>query len=86
MVRPYINSSLVFEALIKGETLRYSGGNTFESEFKNKVNFLNDKLVEGNYNRDEVSEITSQIKVENRSENLTSSNRKKTKNASRCSS
>ena len=63
----------VFQALIKGETLRYLRGNTIESEFINKVNFFTDKLVERNYNRDEVNEITSKIKFENRSVNLTSS-------------
>ena len=77
----------VFQALIKGETLRYLRCNTIESEFINKVNFFTDKLVERNYNRDEVNEITSKIKFENRSEYLTSSKpvMKKTKHPSRWS-
>ena len=70
----------VFQALVKGETLRYLRGNTIESEFINKVNFFTDKLVERSYNRDEVNEITSKIKFENRNEYLTSSKPAKEEN------
>ena len=63
----------VFQALIRGETFRYLRGKTIESEIMNQVNFFTDKPVERSYNSDEVYEITSKIKYENRNRYLMAS-------------
>ena len=64
----------VFNAMIKGESIRYLRACTSEHEFNDKIDFFTTKLVERGYNHDNVTEITSQISHKNRGKYVNKTN------------